>query len=62
MAKQNQKLFIVRKYIMATSDKEAIKKDKISPVDDVWIDENWKDNKNRQLSSAIGFDNGHFAD
>lgn len=37
-----QKQFIVRKYILASSAAEAIKKDKNSPVDDVWIDEDWK--------------------
>lgn len=36
-----QKLFVVRKYIMAKSAQEAIKKDKAHPVDDVWISDEW---------------------
>ncbi len=39
----NQKRFIVRKYIVATSAADAIKKDKTTPVDDVWIDDKWID-------------------
>lgn len=51
MKRQPNKLFIVRKYILASSAKEAIKKDKTTPVDDVWVDEDFK----KQLSSAVGF-------
>ena len=36
------KLFIIRKYIMAKNANDAIKKDKTSPVDDVWVDDEWK--------------------
>ena len=56
--KYKQKLFIVRKYIMATSAKQAIIKDKLTPVDDVWIDDEWKKNnptEQNNLQSAIGF-------
>lgn len=38
---------------MAVSAQEAIKKDKISPVDDVWMDDEFK--KSQQGASAIGF-------
>jgi len=54
--KEKDKLFIVRKYIMAKSAKDAIRKDKLKPVDDVWVDEKWKDKQLDQLPSAIGFD------
>ncbi len=47
-----EKLFVVRKYIMAKSATEAIRKDKKHPVEDVWIDEKWKDNN---LTVTIGF-------
>ena len=43
----NEKLYIVRKYIMARSAKDAILKDKKSDVDDVWLDEDFKKNRNR---------------
>lgn len=49
------KLFVVRKYVMAKSAQEAIRKEKIAPVDDVWIDEDWKRKGAERLESAIGF-------
>jgi len=49
------KRFIVRKYIMAKSAKEAIKKDKTTMPDDVWVDDEWKKENPNQLVSAIGF-------
>jgi hypothetical protein len=48
-----EKLFVVRKYILAKSAIEAIRKDKLAPVDDVWIDEEFK--KTSPGASAIGF-------
>ena len=51
--KQPPKRYIVRKYIMAKSATEAIKLDKSTPVDDVWIDDDWK--KTEQGVSSIGF-------
>jgi hypothetical protein len=37
-----EKLYIVRKYIMAESALDAIKKDKQSKVDDVWLDDDFR--------------------
>lgn len=50
-----KKLYIVRKYIMATSAKDAIKKDKTAPVDDVWADENWLRETSDKASGNVGF-------
>ena len=36
-----KKLFVVKKYIMAESASEAIRKDKQTPVGDVWVHEDW---------------------
>lgn len=36
----NKKIYIIRKYILANSAKDAISKDKKSPVDDCWVEEN----------------------
>lgn len=36
------KLYIIKKYVSANSLKEALKKDKVTPVDDIWIDENFR--------------------
>ncbi|MDD5006535.1 MAG: hypothetical protein PHS34_07595 [Candidatus Omnitrophica bacterium] len=37
------KQYIVRKYIMAKSAKDAIAKDKKTDVDDVWVDVDWEE-------------------
>ena len=47
-----EKLFVIKKYIKAYSALDAIEKDKTTPVDDVWVDEDWKKDN---LSNAIGF-------
>lgn len=48
------KLFTIRKSIWAENALDAIKKDKTHPVDDVWIDDEWKKNSNHS-ADAIGF-------
>lgn len=40
--KDTQKLFIIKKYVMAKSASDAIKKDPQVQIDDVWVDEDWK--------------------
>ena len=46
-----KKRFVVRKYIMADSAAEALKKDLKVRADDVWIDEDWKrDNNGKNFS------------
>lgn len=49
--KKNEKVFVVRKYVNASSASDAIKKEKKVPVSDVWMDEDFK----KSLPSAIGF-------
>jgi len=39
---KNFKIYIIRKYIKAKSAKQAINLDKKYPVDDVWVDEDFK--------------------
>lgn len=53
--KETKKMFVVRKYILATNAKQAIKLDKITPVDDVWIDADFQKKQFDQLASSIGF-------
>lgn len=55
MKKPKLKLFIVRKYIMAKSAPDTIHKDKVTPPDDVWIDDDWKKGNEDRLERAIGF-------
>lgn len=58
MAKKNKKsdlkVYVVKKYVRATSIAEAIAKEKKAPVDDCFVDEAWRKNQD-QLASAIGF-------
>lgn len=51
MKDKEKKRFVVRKYIMAVSAVDAIKRDKTSPVDDVWVDTEWE----KSNQSKIGF-------
>jgi len=46
-------MYVVRKYVKAVSVIEAIKKEKGTPVHDVFIEEKWQD---RELAGAMGFD------
>lgn len=55
MGKQGQKLFIVKKYVMAASAAQAIRRESKLPVDDVWVDEEWKKGNVPNLAQAIGF-------
>ena len=48
-------MFVIRKYIKARSALEAIQIEKNKPVDDVWVDDEWKKGGNKDLASAIGF-------
>lgn len=50
-----EKMFVVRKYIKATCAAQAIKKERKAPVDDVWVDEEWKKGQSEKLADAIGF-------
>jgi len=55
MKKTQLKRFIVKKYIMAKSAKDALRLEKKCQPDDVWVDEDWKKDNPNQLVSAIGF-------
>jgi hypothetical protein len=49
MPTPKEKRYIVRKYIMAKSAAEAMKKDRTAWVDDVWVDEEWLDEQTKQI-------------
>lgn len=51
----NKKLFVVRKYILASNALEAIKKEKFVKPDDVFVDDEWKRGQVNQLTESIGF-------
>ena len=50
--REKPKLYVVRKYIMATSAASAIRKDRSTPPHDVWVDDDWK---TKNLAEAIGY-------
>jgi hypothetical protein len=50
------KLYVVKKFIMAKSVKDVIKKEKKTPIDSVWIDDEWSKGNAKNLADAIGYD------
>jgi len=52
--KKENKLFVVRKYIYASSASEVLKKEKTVPVDEIWVDDDWKKEHATKLA-AMGF-------
>jgi len=49
-----QKRYIVRKFVMANSASDAMKKESKCKVDDVFLDEKWVD------APIIGFNNNNY--
>ena len=58
MKRNEDKLFIVRSYIKAKNASDALRKFRKQEPDDVYVSDDWKEGKNKELSTAIGFDNG----
>lgn len=52
MKREKPKMFIVRKYVKASSISGAIRKEKSVSPHDVYVDETWK---GEHLADAIGF-------
>ena len=55
LRKVKDKLFVVRKYIMAKSAKEALKKERKVLPDDCYVHDQWQNTNVNNLESAIGF-------
>lgn len=45
-------MYVIRKYVRATSASAAIRKDRITAVHDVWVEDTFR---NEHLAEAIGF-------
>jgi hypothetical protein len=54
MKKPELKQFIIKKYVMARSAKDALSKERKVLADEVWISEEWLKN-NTVISKPIGF-------
>lgn len=52
---KSDKLFVVRKYIKAATASEAIRKEKRTPVDDCYVDDDWRRLANDRLAESCGF-------
>lgn len=50
-----KKIFVVKKFVEAKSAKDALKKEKTCPVDEIWIDEEWKKNNISNTRKPMGF-------
>lgn len=55
MKKTQEKLYIVRKYVWASSARGAIEKEKTQKVDDCWIDDDWRRNNPQDINKQVGF-------
>ena len=55
MKKPLQKRYVVRKFIMANSASDALRKERKYKPDECWIDEKWVEQQTRDNAPAIGF-------
>jgi len=53
--KKPAKLHVIKKFVMATSATHAIRLGRKTPVDSVWIDEEWSKGNARELAAALGY-------
>lgn len=59
-AKDKEQMYVVRKYVMAHSAADAIANEhKVLPRD-VWLDDEWRKERQATLVDAIGFDLEHY--
>jgi hypothetical protein len=50
MQKKKNKQYIVRKYVIAKDVKEALRKERLIPADEAWIDPEWQ-----KVNPEIGY-------
>ena len=57
MRKVKQKLFVIKKYVLADNAFQALKKERKQAPDDCWVDDDWRKKQEdvKDLTSAIGF-------
>lgn len=55
MKTKPQKMFVIKKYVMAKDAMDAIRKEKKTPVSDIWIDDEWRKGNKDRLAEAIRF-------
>jgi hypothetical protein len=50
-----KKIFVVRKFVIASSIKEAIKIERDITPDDCWLDDDWRKNNYQLPPQRMGF-------
>lgn len=55
MSKRTQKMYVVRKYVMAESVSSALRKERKVKPHEVFVDEDWRKQNKDRLADAIGF-------
>ena len=55
---QGYKMYVCRSTIKARNLSEARRIFMKAEPDEIWISDDWKEGKNNNFASAIGFDNG----
>jgi hypothetical protein len=50
--KSSEKLYVIRKYVMARSVVEAARKERSAPVHEIFIDDKWQE---KHLAESMGF-------
>jgi hypothetical protein len=53
--KKPAKLYVIKKFVMANSAAQAMRLERTTPVDSVWIDEEWSKGNARELAAALGY-------
>lgn len=48
-------MYVIRKYVMAATAGDALKRERKVQPHDVFIDDDWRKNKTDRLADAIGF-------
>jgi hypothetical protein len=51
---QMKKLYVVRKYVMASSVADAVRIEKRHAADDCWLDDDWKKSQPNAGANAMG--------
>lgn len=49
-----KKLFVIRKYVMATSVAQAVRLEKKQDADDCWLDDDWKKSQPNAGANLMG--------
>jgi hypothetical protein len=50
-----KKLYVIQKYIVASSIVEALKLEKHTRPEEIWLDEDWKKAHKPAMGKSIGF-------